>query len=136
MAIYTVHLAPAPSSPAEAEVIREGFSWGAFVFGFLWLLYRRLWSWAIAYLIAAFALSTVAELLGFDPAIELALMLAVALIVGFWGNDWRRAALERQGWRFVGVVHESGREAAERRFFDHWFARVQAQGPEAAAASP
>ena len=43
MAVFTVH-APAGAANADATVfVREGFSWSAFSFGPLWLLWNRLW---------------------------------------------------------------------------------------------
>ena len=47
MTFYTAHLKP----DAEPVLVREGFSWGALVFGPLWLAAHRAW------LLAALALA-------------------------------------------------------------------------------
>ncbi len=55
MSIYTVQ-APIGSLGKpdfeRAVFLREGFSWGAFFFSFLWLLWQRLWLVAVVWLVA------------------------------------------------------------------------------------
>ena len=64
MRVWTVHLPPAATEegaadrrrPPEPVLVREAFSWGAFLFGPLWLLAHRLWLAALLWFVAAAAL--------------------------------------------------------------------------------
>src|SRR3954447_18119157 len=68
MKIYTLHL-PQHARPGDpeildaAELVKDGFSWGAFLFTFLWLLFHRLWLAGIAVLVAMIAFDIALALL-------------------------------------------------------------------------
>src|SRR4051812_28041644 len=60
MAVFTVHLPRRLDDPAAVErvkFVREGFSWAAFFFGPLWLLFHRLWLTFLLWVVAAVALA-------------------------------------------------------------------------------
>jgi hypothetical protein len=113
--------------------IRDGFSWGAFLFGPFWMLRHRMWLMLAAYLGTAAALGFAVEWV--DPSMTLwGLMgLLLALFVGVEGTTLRRWTLDRRGWVGRGVVVGDDVEAAERRYFDAWIAREES--PRAAATS-
>src|ERR671913_35205 len=78
MKTYTLHL-PARAAAGDAEAIeravlvRDGFSWGAFFFSFLWFFVRRLWLAGLIVLAAIAALEeaetkSFARWLGTAPA--------------------------------------------------------------------
>lgn len=98
--------------------MKEGFSWPAFFFGVVWALACRLWLAALLLAAAAIGLALGLSLIGADAATGVAAWLALMLVVGFGGNDWRRAKLVRRGFRFSGVIAAPGRDAALRRWFD------------------
>ncbi len=116
--VYTVYIrAWSLAADREAVFVREGFSWGAFFFSVLWSLYHRLWLAAFLVFAASVALSVATDVLGVDPVTDAALGLALALIVGWEANDWRRRALERRGYVAAGIVAAPTLTEAERRFF-------------------
>lgn len=114
MRCYTVHSRPGE----DIVVIREGFSWGAFLFTALWALWHRLWLAFLALAVLLLAVDTATELLGVSELIATAIGLAVSLLIGFQANDWRRRALERRGYVFAGVVAAQDADAALRRYVD------------------
>jgi hypothetical protein len=119
MRLYTVHIRrPSRAPDREAVLVREGFSWGAFLFTVLWALWHRLWLAAFLLVLTALALSVAVELAGLDPASEAALTLAFLLFVGFAGNDWRRRRLARRGFEETAVIAAGDLVEAERRYFD------------------
>ena len=119
MRIYTVHVDPTSAADDRGVVlIREGFSWGAALFTVLWALWRGLWGWAAILLAGAVALDFASVWLGLDEVGVAVIEIALMLLVGFHGNDWRRARLKRWGYLFAGVVSGRDMAAAERRFFD------------------
>jgi hypothetical protein len=46
--------------------------------------------------------------------------LALVVLFAFEANDLRRAALERRGYRQMGIAIGSGRDDAELAFFRSW----------------
>lgn len=112
--IYTVH----GDGEHDAIFIRESFSWAAFMFGPLWTLYHRLW-FATFMLAAIFALLAHAGEKGWLDEPRLAvLQFALAVIIGFFANDWRRAKLARQGLHMRDIVASDSLLRAQQRYFD------------------
>lgn len=99
-------------------LVRDGFSWGAALFGFLWALYIGAWDAALALLAVQVAAGALLPWLLADPA-QLGLAQAgVAIATGFAAGELRRALLGLRGFREHGVVHAQEREDAERRYLD------------------
>jgi hypothetical protein len=128
MKTFTVHLPrndyaaaaePEAALLARAVFVREGFSWGAFFFGPLWLIWRGLWIALIVWLVIVIALS-VASAVYLSGQAQFFVSLAIALFLGLEGNKLRRAELARRGTRFVDVVTAASRDAAEQIFFTRW----------------
>ncbi|RAI57727.1 DUF2628 domain-containing protein [Roseicella frigidaeris] len=122
MRIWTVHLprsarsaarVPDAALPREPILVREGFSWGAFLFGPLWLLRHRLWLEAAAWIGLALLLAILV------PAPwRLPVLLALQFLLGAEAQDLRRAALGRRGWRAAHVVAAPAEELALARLFE------------------
>jgi hypothetical protein len=84
---------------AAPVLVREGFSWGALIFGPLWLAVHN--AWVPAALVLATAILIVA--LASDPT-QSALLLALGLWLGFSGNDLRRWSLRLRGFVLQEIV--------------------------------
>jgi hypothetical protein len=131
--LYTVHGEPPreasgpegwPEPKSRAPIlVKEGFSLWAFVFGFLWFLFNRLWWEALAMLV----LTVAAALLLPDPASAVA-TLALHLVAGLEARDRLRARLARRGMPVLGVVVAPDRDMA-------WF-RLMQQRPDLVKAVP
>jgi hypothetical protein len=120
MRVYTVHLRRQGLDPdRDIMLVKEGFCWPALLFSVLWALWCRLWWVAAGFWVIEVALSGAVALLGLDPLSEVAISVGFAAIVGFVANDLKRWTLRRQGFVEVAVVIADGRDAAERRFYDH-----------------
>jgi hypothetical protein len=100
--VYTVQLA----SQRPPALVPEGFSWGALVFGGLWLLAHRAWIPGVLALCAAVAL-------GLFLGGWAVLVLAWAL--GVFGNDFRRWALSLGGYQLAHVVAATDADGALTR---------------------
>jgi hypothetical protein len=80
-------------------LVREGFAWGAFLFGPLWLALHRAW------VPAALALAAGIVILALTPgAMATALMLALALWLGASGHDLRRWSMRLRGFTLFQVI--------------------------------
>ncbi|HJZ31826.1 MAG TPA: DUF2628 domain-containing protein [Hyphomicrobiaceae bacterium] len=125
MQTYTVHEPPNPPPDrvdrAERLVfIKEGFSWGALLFGPLWLLVHRLWWPLLAYIVADAAIEGARMAAIVDPRWPALGLVALNLMIAFEGDTLRRWALERRGWRMLGTSNGRNRSECERRFFSAW----------------
>lgn len=122
---YTVHEPPNPPADpiARAErlvFIKDGFSWPALLLGPFWLLINGMWAALLIYLLVAFAIGTVLELLDFAPFWASLTGIALNLILALEADSIRRWTLERRGWRNVGTVVGPSAHECERRFFEKW----------------
>lgn len=131
--LYTVHLPSSLSEDPTPVLIKEGFAWGAFILGVIWTLWHRLWIEAAALLALFLALGVIGDFVDLSEPVESAIMLAVTMLIGFGGNDWRRESLRRRGYHEAGVVSGPDAESALRRFLD--LRAVDGQRASAAPAS-
>jgi hypothetical protein len=115
---YTVHL----RAGAAPVLVPERFSWGAAIFGPLWLLAHRAW------IAAAIAFLIIAVIAAFGRgSITAMAWLAYAWLLGLFGHDLRRWSLAGRGYALVHIVAARDAESAE--------ARLLAARPELVAAS-
>jgi hypothetical protein len=140
MTVYMVFEPPrrGEESLAHAEriaFVRDRFSWTAFLFGPLWMLWHRLWLGLLGYVVVVAALELGLRLVGASADARALAGALVGLLVGFEGATLRRQTLLRRGWRDRGIVIGDDREAAERRFFDRYVTAETTREMEAALAS-
>ena len=106
MNAYTAHT----KQGREPLLVKEGFSWGAFLFGPLWFAAWRAWVPAAVHLLL------LAVLLRFAPrGLGGVLLLGLAMLSGLLGRDLVRWTLERRGYTLVHVVTARNEEAALAR---------------------
>ncbi len=121
MPTYTVHVPSGLDDDvkrAERTIfVREGFSLPAFLFGPLFLIYRRLWRAMLAWCVAAVVLSGLTRVLALPIAVALLLFLVLAILVGLEANEARRQALGRRGYIGSALVTGATRSTVERTFF-------------------
>ena len=141
MAIYTVHL-PVKARDAvdmadNTRFLRDGFSWGALVFGPLWLLRQRLWLELFFYIVVAGLILLAQKLWGLEEAAALALLALINLLLGLEGLKLVGDKLDRRKFDCCDIVAGSRRDDIERRFFARWGAlpSVAATPPQTSAPS-
>jgi Protein of unknown function (DUF2628) len=119
MRVYTVHCWPGSLEPdAGAILVKEGFSWPAFLIAPFWLLYQRLWLALFAVVVFGLALDLGLDLAGADPLTGFIASAGFALFIGLEANDWRRAKLNRRGYRMAGIIAADDHDGAMHRYFD------------------
>lgn len=95
MHFYTAHL----RDSAAPMLVREGFSWGALIFGPIWLAAHRAWIPAALSLAAAILILALTS--GIITAV---LMTALAFLLGLSGQDLRRWSIRHRGYLLAQVV--------------------------------
>ena len=124
MSVYLVHLPPEGKSAVKTalgtQFVREGFRWGAFAFGPLWLLWNRLWLELFFFIVAAGLLFLGVQFWGLSDWAPSAVSFLIALFLGFEGTSMLEQKLERGNYRCADVVAGTNRDEIERRFFARW----------------
>jgi hypothetical protein len=134
MTVYTVHEPPphkdeTATNPDRFAFVRDGFYFWAFLFGPLWMLWRRLWLVTVLYLVVIAALETGLWAMNAPGSAHFVVGFLLALLIGFEAGSLRRWTFTRRGWKNLGVVVADDLESAERRFFAAW--SPSASGPTA-----
>ena len=106
MRIFTTHL----RKDAVPVLIREGFSVGAALFGWLWLLWHRAWIPAALVFAAQMVMVRIAT-----PSSAGAICLGVIMLQGLFGRDMVRWAMDRRGYVDGPVVAAIDQDAALAR---------------------
>ena len=118
-------LEPPASQYAEIEradrfiFLPERFSLGAFVFGPLWMIWRRLWVVLILYVVGVGLIGYGLRLLGVSWFTVAMVFGLIQLLVGLDATSLVRWTRIRHGWRECGIVIADDLDTAERRFFDN-----------------
>ena len=113
--------APTVSARADAlDFVKDGISWPALIVPAFWLIYHRMWIELLVYLAAYAALGWAMSYSQNGSDLLSWVAIALSLLFAFEANDLRRYALERKGYRQIGVAIGGSREAAELSFFRGW----------------
>jgi hypothetical protein len=127
MVTYTLHV-PAGARPGDpdalerAELVKDGFAWGAFVFTFFWFFVQRLWLAGLGVLIGLIAFAAVLEVLDVHPLAGFVAQLLLNLLIGLEANSLKRWTYARRSRPAVAIVTASGRDEAEEKAFAQWLA--------------
>ena len=116
MTLYVVQAPDASDTGlAKARFIRDGFSWPAFVFAQVWLLYHRLWIPLLVWVVLEVAYFVfVAKQV--PPGTSVAVDLLAHLFIGFEGSRLRQAKGARRA-ALVDLVEARDRDEAEVLFY-------------------
>ncbi len=119
MKFYAVHLRRHGLDPdRDVVLVKEGFSWPAFLLSFVWALWHRLWLAAALFGLAQAVLGLGIYLIYPDPVSQTVVSLGLAAVIGYLAADIRQHKLTRQGFAFAGVVAGPDVDQAYRRFLD------------------
>ena len=117
MKTFLVMIPPGGDPQGERTLfLRDGFAFLALVLPVVWLLFHRLWLWALAFLAIAIAENWLMASDGWFLT-GFALSAASALFAGLEGNRLRMERLERQGWTVAAVIDAETLDDAEAFYF-------------------
>jgi hypothetical protein len=140
MVTYTLHV-PEGAQPGDpdglekAELIKDGFSWGAFIFTFLWFFANRLWIAGLGVLAVLIAFAALLNGLDVRPLAGTVAQLLLGILIGLEANSLKRWTRARRGRPAVAVVAADTFEAAEEKAIARWLAAGPARPMPAAAAA-
>jgi hypothetical protein len=107
--VWTAHEKP----HATPILVREGFSFGALIFGPFWLAAHSAWWPALASFLLAIVIVVVAN----APA-STVLFFGLMVLLGFSGRDLVRWSLSRRGYLESSVVTGRNEDEAQCRLLD------------------
>ena len=104
MKVYTVHEPPARRNERSADpdrfaFVRDGFYFWAFLLGPLWMLWHRLWLVLLIYVVATAAVQAALFALGLSAAVQFAVGVLIALLVGFEAASKPTSSADRKSTR-------------------------------------
>ncbi|WP_068311226.1 DUF2628 domain-containing protein [Polycladidibacter hongkongensis] len=136
----TTYLALMPKSASNAQpsvldmerahFVKDRFTWLAFFFPIIWLLFHRMWLVFLGYIAA------IAVLILLTPYTSEytsgALSFVFSLVFAFEAGALRNWTLQRKGFVLRDVINASSRAEAEQRFFD----KLSGAAPEEPTGAP
>ena len=117
MATYLVLSAKSgPDKDPDAIFVRDGFSLTAAVFPLLWLLWHRMWVWALFLVLVLIGTSFGAGS-SIGDLLAACFMFASGLYFGFEGRQLYVASLIKRGFSVRSVLDAPDLETAETAYF-------------------
>lgn len=140
-ASYTLHVAPyaTPGDPDaldRANVVRDGFSFWAFVAPPLWFLVHRHWILALVVTLVLAGFWAGLRALGLPVGFALLLNTLLWWLVGLEASTLRRWDYARQGRPTVDAVFAANEAEAEAKSFARWLEPAVKPGPVVPPAPP
>jgi len=96
------------------ESVKQGWSWPAFLFSFIWALVKKMWAIGIGLLILSLVFISMLGT-GSDLLIN-AVSIIVSVIFGIYGNSWREKNLESRGYEMKDTITAENPEDAVTKF--------------------
>ena len=117
--IFNAYEKPEAAEPTErVELLREGFSFFAFVLNFFWLIFNRMWWVLLGYVALMLALGMTVQVLQLPETTMMLLQTFINLLLGFHAYDLQGWVLKRKGYRLAGVLVAESELAAQRRYYE------------------
>lgn len=117
--IFAVYEKPEASDPADRVVlVREGFSFGAFIFNVFWLVYKRLWLVMALYFALAVIVAMACQMLQVSEATQLYAQTLLQVLLAYHARDLEGWTLRRRGYRLAGILAAETEMHATRRYYE------------------
>lgn len=102
------------SNPQGSYVaVKQGWSWPAFFFSWIWAMVKKMWGIGVGVLIAFFVVGFIMGVSGEGGADLLNLAAIVMnIIFGINGNKWRENNLPTRGYEYKETVSAANPEGA------------------------
>ncbi len=118
--IYSVYVKQGVVSPLESAVfVKQGFSFGAFIFTVLWALYHRLW-------LVSIIVAVVSAFFAVNDGVAFAISsLLFSVWFGLEANNFLALKMEKRGYVLFDISTGIDKLAAEARFYDKYLLNKQ-----------
>lgn len=101
----------------STETIKQGWSWPAFFFGWIWALVKKMWHLGAGVIVVFFVLGIIAAIAGGKAEETLTALTGLAAIVlsivfGVNGNKWREKNIASRGFEYKDTVAAANADGA------------------------
>lgn len=91
------------------EAVKQGFSWPALFFGFIWAMVKKLWKISAILFLAFVLLNLLSGTGRVSHSISLSILTTIGylflwLIPALQGNKWREQELENKGYLLIKTI--------------------------------
>lgn len=99
------------------KAVKQGWSWPAFFFGFIWALVKKMWVLGFGLIVLFFGLGFIGGFAGGDVEQAMNVItslgsIVVAIVFGVNGNRWREKNLTSRGFECKDTVTAANGEGA------------------------
>ena len=105
-------------SSGNREAVKQGWSWPAFFFSFIWAFAKKQWVLGVAFIIGALVFGSIVGAVGAvgggegpDALINIA-SIVISIVFGMNGNSWREKNLVARGYEQTDTVTAASHEDA------------------------
>ena len=98
----------------KIEPVKQGWSWPAFFFNWVWALIKRMWVIAVTFCLLSLFMEIFIDESEFviGKIVIFIVSIAILFIFGLNGNDWREKKLLSRGFDFKKTVEALNRDQA------------------------
>lgn len=112
----------------DVILLKEGFSFFAFLFSGLWFLYHRMWKELLALILINIAFAILGKF--YPNSNKIFLEFSFLLIIALNATYWLCEHLKKKGYEFVGIVFGENCVNAKIRFIKNLEADLKPDYPE------
>ena len=105
----------------DLTMIKNGFSFFAFLFNFLWFLQHKMWRESLAFVLVSIVFGFIFQkswLSSFDIFI---IQSSLMVMIGLNANYWYEQNLLKKDYQFVGCVYGKNEDEAKLKFISNCF---------------
>ncbi|MBE2896274.1 DUF2628 domain-containing protein [Pasteurellaceae bacterium HPA106] len=90
----------------EIEAVKQGWSWSAFIFTWIWAFVKKLWLIGAGFLTASIIISIILQSTENESLLLVIFIVNIALwiFIGVKGNEWREANLLGKGFTQQQII--------------------------------
>jgi hypothetical protein len=91
----------------STEAVKQGWSWPAFFFSCFWAIAKKMWLTGITLFVFSLLLGAIIGNMEMGPrgdTIINIISIAISIIFGLKGNDWRESLLYSQGYDGIEII--------------------------------
>jgi hypothetical protein len=109
----------------KLKVVKIGWSWPGFFFGFIWAVCKRMWALGGIPIAVFFGLGVIGGAAGGELEKAITFITSIASLVapivfGLNGNYWQETNLKQRGYEFRMTVKAANPEAATALFINKY----------------
>ena len=102
----------------QPHVIKAGFNFYAFIFGFIYFFYNRAWITAGAFFCLALMVSGLQTLFSVSEVMQVFLSVAMSIYIGFDAEDCLFGEYKKKGYQYLKSDFFTSLKQAEAIIFD------------------